>query len=201
MVAERQFRFIPDFGPLEFGTGIRVAESNRPYETTSTTRAQPAIAAEPAAQASGALGDTAPSTTTAVTVSVLPDGGPAPTPDQTVPTTVVAPPPSTRVLPFTHAPVAVGDEVSAKRGTTIHIDVLANDFDLDGDLDPLSVTVIGGPTGPVPEAGSLSVKTRSGRDEIDYRAPFVTGEFTFTYQVCDAAGVCSYADVRVIVTS
>lgn len=203
MVAERQFRFIPDFGPFEFGSGTRVATSSPPHETTSTTSGHSAVAANPVlSRASGAVGDSGAPVTTKAETDLPPfDGGPPPTTEPTVPTTVVAPPPTTPVPAVSHAPMAVVDEISAKRNTTIHIDVLANDFDLDGDLDPLSVTVTGGPSGPSAEPGSLSMKTRNGRDEIDYRLPFATGEFTFTYQVCDAAGVCSSADVRVIVTT
>lgn len=110
------------------------------------------------------------------------------------PTTSAAPPPSI------YAPVAVDDQTTARQGTTIHIDVLANDFDIDGDLDPLSVSVIAGPTGPAADPGSLSIKTRNGRNEIDYRAPSALGDFTFTYQVCDASGLCRSADVLVTVT-
>ena len=78
--------------------------------------------------------------------------------------------------------------------------MLANDFDLDGDLDPLSVSVVAGPSGPGADPESLSVKTRNGRNEIDYRAPLTLGDFTFTYQVCDASGLCRSADVIVTVT-
>ena len=81
----------------------------------------------------------------------------------------------------------------------IHLDVLANDYDVDGNLDPLSVSVIDGPTGPAADPGSAFVRTRNGRDEIDYRAPLVTGEFNFTYQLCDTSVVCSTANVRVTV--
>jgi hypothetical protein len=96
--------------------------------------------------------------------------------------------------------VAVDDHVSARRGTTIHLDVLANDHDIDGNLDPLSVSVIDGPTSGAADPGSAFVRTRNGRDEIDYRVPLVTGEFNFTYQVCDMSVLCSTAHVRVTVT-
>jgi len=93
----------------------------------------------------------------------------------------------------------VYDQASAKRGTTIHIDVLANDYDIDGDLDPLTVSIIEGPTGPADDPGSLSLKTRNGSNEIDFRAPLVIGDYTFTYQVCDASLSCGTAAVRVSV--
>jgi hypothetical protein len=95
--------------------------------------------------------------------------------------------------------VVLIDLATAKRGTTIHIDVLVNDYDIDGDLDPLSVSVIDGPTGPAADPGSLSVKMRNGRNEIDYRAPFVVGDFSFIYQVCDTSAECGSASVHVIV--
>jgi hypothetical protein len=98
--------------------------------------------------------------------------------------------------------VATNDTATAKRGTTIHLDVLSNDFDSDGDLDVLSVSLVNATadhTTPSENSGP-SVKTRNGRNEIDYRAPLVTGEFSFTYQVCDLAGTCRTADVHITVT-
>jgi hypothetical protein len=100
-----------------------------------------------------------------------------------------------------HSPSAVDDLITAKQGTTIHIDVLANDFDIDGDLDPLSVSVQTGPTGPAADPGTLTVKTRNGRNEIDYRMPTTAGDFSFIYRVCDTAALCRSATVRVTVTA
>ena len=122
-------------------------------------------------------------------------------PTTTTPTSTTGAPPTTTTIPVAsnNAPLVVVDLATARRGTSISIDVLTNDFDIDGDLDPLSVSVIDGPTGLWPDAGSVSVQTRNGRHEIDYRAPLIIGVYTFTYQACDAARACRSAMVVVTV--
>lgn len=119
---------------------------------------------------------------------------------RTTTSTTVASTTSTLPAAPNQPPVAVSDQASARRAATIHIDVLANDYDVDGNLDPLSVSLIDVPVGPAADPGSALVRTRNGRDEIDFRAPLVAGDFSFTYQVCDTSAVCSTASVRVTVT-
>jgi hypothetical protein len=85
------------------------------------------------------------------------------------------------------------------KGTTIPMPVLLNDSDPDGDLNPLSVTIVSGPTGSG-TIGSLSVTPVLGFDVVMYTAPASsTGAVTFRYQVCDKARHCATAEATVTV--
>ena len=97
--------------------------------------------------------------------------------------------------PITPAPpVAEDNDVSTVEGEPIVIDVLGNDTDLDGDLDPTSVSIIDGP-----QHGTVEVDPDTG--EISYTPdPDYTGTDTFTYQICDLDGNCDTATVTVTVT-
>jgi len=192
----------------------RTDQGNSTTITTTTTTVNSSPGAIPP-PSSSSLSDAGPSVGAVRTTTAHPTRQPNPSgsiptgqpPTSTTTTTSTTTPTSTTVastsstLPAApnQPPVAVDDQASARRGTTIHLDVLANDYDVDGNLDPLSVSVIDGPTGAAADAGSAFVKTRNGRDEIDYRAPLVTGEFNFTYQLCDTSVVCNTANVRVTV--
>ena len=192
--------FTPTFGPLEVRggpAGVAVAGANRTSVTLPvSTGAIPTVTS---------LVSDAPSTYEAVTSTETDTGGEGSTgsiPTTGASTSTTLGPTSTTLPEATnHAPAVVSDQVTGKRGTTIHIDVLENDFDIDGDLDPLSVSVIDGPTGPAADPGSLTVKIRNGSNEIDYRAPSATGDFSFVYRACDASGACGTAIVLVTVTS
>ena len=185
----------------------RTDQGNPATTTTTVYSSRGVIPPAPSSSVSDASpSDAVRTTTTDPTRQPNPTGsiptGQAPTSTiilRTTTSTTVASTSSTLSAAPNHPPVAVYDQASAKPGTTIHIDVLANDYDVDGDLDPRSVSVIGGPTGPAADPGSVFVRTRNGRDEIDYRVPLVTGEFSFSYQVCDTSFVCSTANVRVTV--
>jgi hypothetical protein len=196
-------QFTPSFGPLElrgFPGGLTASGGS---SSAITLHVSPgAILTSPTM--TSLVSDTPPSSaavTSAPTSAVGEEStGSIPTSGISVSTTVGS---TSTTLPaaINRAPAVVSDQVTGKRGTTIHIDVLANDFDIDGDLDPLSVSVIDGPTGPGEDPGSLTVKIRNGRNEIDYRAPSATGDFTFVYRACDASGVCGTASVLVTITS
>jgi len=196
-------QFTPSFGPLElrgFPGGVAAQGANGSAITLHVSPG--AIPTIPTM--TSLLSDAPPSSgvvTSLATDAV--DEGPTdsiPTSGAPVPTTMGS---TSTTVPtaINHAPAVVSDQLTGKRGTTMHIDVLANDFDIDGDLDPLSVSVIDGPTGPAADPGSLTVKIRNGRNEIDYRTPSATGDFTFVYRVCDASGVCGTANVVVTITS
>ncbi|HEY7591098.1 MAG TPA: Ig-like domain-containing protein [Candidatus Limnocylindrales bacterium] len=93
------------------------------------------------------------------------------------------------------APVANDDSATTPEDTAVDIDVLANDSDVDGNLDPTSVTVTSGPGN-----GSVTVDPVTG--VVTYTpAPDWSGTDTFTYQVCDTSSVCDSATVTVDVTA
>jgi hypothetical protein len=76
---------------------------------------------------------------------------------------------STLPSPPNHPLVAVDDTALARRGTTIHIDVLSNDFDSHAvNIDPLSVPLVGDATRNtgLSEYGESSVKRRNERNEV-----------------------------------
>lgn len=92
------------------------------------------------------------------------------------------------------APIADDDNATTPADVPVVIDVLANDDDPDGALDPATVTVVTAPT-----AGSTSIDPSSGK--ITYTpASGVSGTFVFTYTVADDTGLVSNeATVTVIV--
>jgi hypothetical protein len=107
------------------------------------------------------------------------------------------------VKPNLHGPIASPDEVSTCPGCSMYIDALANDADVDGNLDPSSLIAISSP-----QFGSLTLiqlgmkPTISTR--IDLRLMFLynasseaAGLDTFTYRVCDLSGLCDYSTVFV----
>ncbi len=95
------------------------------------------------------------------------------------------------------APKAVADGALAGAGTTIQINVVANDTDVDGDLNPNSVTIIGQPSN-----GSAA---HVGGGVISYTAPSgFSGSVQITYRVCDLTAptpLCDTAVVTVDVTN
>jgi uncharacterized repeat protein (TIGR01451 family) len=92
-------------------------------------------------------------------------------------------------------PDAVDDSATTPEDDPVDVDVLANDTDVDGDLDPTSVTVTSGPAN-----GSTSVDPGTG--VVSYTPdPGYNGPDSFTYQVCDDAGLCDSATVTLTVSS
>lgn len=81
------------------------------------------------------------------------------------------------------APTAVNDVASVTAGTSAEINVLANDTDLDGNINPASVVV----TVP-PLSGSVSVNSATG--VITYTAGSA-GSYSFTYTVRDTLNLTS----------
>ena len=70
------------------------------------------------------------------------------------------------------------------------INVAANDTDIDGVLNPSSVSVVSGPAN-----GTVS-NNGDGRLTYTPEAGF-TGTDSFTYQICDTKGACDSATVSV----
>ncbi|MBZ0301376.1 MAG: tandem-95 repeat protein [Anaerolineae bacterium] len=93
----------------------------------------------------------------------------------------------------TFAPDAVDDSAATAEDTPVTISVLANDFDPDANLDPSSVTVIGGPTNG--SAVTNADGTVTYTPALNY-----FGSDNFTYSVCDLDALCDTATVSVDVT-
>ena len=92
-------------------------------------------------------------------------------------------------------PVAGDNNTNTNEDTAVVIDVLNNDTDPDGNLDPTSVTVTVAPTN-----GTAAVNATNG--EVTYTPnPDFNGNDTFTYQVCDASvpPLCDTAVVTIVV--
>jgi uncharacterized repeat protein (TIGR01451 family) len=82
-------------------------------------------------------------------------------------------------------PVAVDDTATTPEDTAVWIDVLDNDYDIDGTLDPSTVTVTSDPSN-----GSTIVNTTTG--EIQYTPDTnFHGSDSFTYTVDDNDGATS----------
>jgi len=83
------------------------------------------------------------------------------------------------VNPINDAPVAVDDQEVTNEDTSVVVDVTENDTDIDGNIDPTSVTVLSGP-----DNGTVSIDPLTG--EVTYTPdPGFNGTDSFTYQVCD----------------
>ena len=91
-------------------------------------------------------------------------------------------------------PLANDDSVTTLEDTPITINVVANDSDVDGNLNPSSVTVVSGPA-----HGTL---LHNGNGNFTYTpdANFNTAD-SFSYEICDGAGACDTADVFITVTA
>ncbi|MDH4335233.1 MAG: Ig-like domain-containing protein, partial [Chloroflexota bacterium] len=94
-------------------------------------------------------------------------------------------------------PVAVNDTAMTSKGTGVTVNVLANDSDPDGNLDPTSVSF----TTP-PSHGSVSIDPTSWVVTYTPDAGYV-GDDSFVYQVCDLAVPpgCATATVSMTVSA
>jgi VCBS repeat-containing protein len=89
------------------------------------------------------------------------------------------------------APVAHDDEASVLEDSSVTIPVLGNDYDPDG--DPLSVSIVSGPThgwATVNPDGTITYTPN----------PDFCGTDSFTYKACDPSGACDTATVTIHVT-
>lgn len=87
-------------------------------------------------------------------------------------------------------PVATDDAITADPGGTVTIPVLTNDADPDAALDPNRVTIVSPPqhgTVTVLPTGEIRYVPGSGFSGLD----------SFTYRLCDVAGQCDEAVVRI----
>jgi len=91
-------------------------------------------------------------------------------------------------------PVAVDDNIVTSEDTPVTTVVTSNDSDMDGNLDPTSVTITSDPSN-----GSVVVNPDGS---VTYTPdPDYTGSDSYEYQVCDTNGLCDTATVTIDVTA
>jgi hypothetical protein len=97
--------------------------------------------------------------------------------------------------PVNRAPVAVDDAATVAEGGEVAIDLLANDFDREGGIDPASVVIV-----DAPDHGEATVDPASGI--VSYRHDgSMDAADSFTYRVSDRDGETSAtAEVSITVT-
>ena len=89
-----------------------------------------------------------------------------------------------------HPPVAADDAATTSEDTAVGIDVVANDSDVDGDL------VLGSVAPAVASGSGQAVAVGDGT--IRYTPPADrSGQFLFTYDICDSRALCDTATVTV----
>jgi len=93
-------------------------------------------------------------------------------------------------------PVAVNDSAITDEGTPVVIDVLANDYDNDGTIDPTTVAIVSDPIN-----GTVSVNSTTGTVTYTPDSEYI-GSDSFTYTVNDSDGDTSnVATVDITVNS
>ncbi len=78
---------------------------------------------------------------------------------------------------------------------TVDLDVLGNDHDPDGDLDPSTLRI----AAPPASGAAAVVLAADGRSVVRFGAASVGGTVSFSYEVCDASARCSTATATVMV--
>ena len=93
-------------------------------------------------------------------------------------------------------PVANDDSDTVAEGGSVPIDVVANDTDVDGNLNPASAKTTC-PTCSLPANGSLANK---GYGKFEYKPnPNYKGADSFVYEVCDTEPLCDTTTVNMMV--
>ena len=96
------------------------------------------------------------------------------------------------VNPVNDPPVASDDAINLDEDTAAIIDAASNDFDVDGNLDPSSASVISGPFN-----GTL---VNNGDGTFTYTPDEnYFGDDSFSYEICDIDGACDTATVNITV--
>jgi hypothetical protein len=90
-----------------------------------------------------------------------------------------------------HAPVARNDTTGTLLNKNVLIDVLANDTDVDGNIDPTSLTITS-----LPASGAKQITATNGQIHVEVAALYC-GTLTFNYEICDTTNPCSQAVVVV----
>ncbi|WP_161782449.1 Ig-like domain-containing protein [Porphyromonas gulae] len=98
-------------------------------------------------------------------------------------------------LPVTNnnPPVAVNDNYLMPKGGVLNGNVITNDFDPDGDLNPNSVTLVDG--GTAQTNGTLTLNADGTFTYVPN--PGFVGDVNFKYQVCDHLNRCDDAVVTI----
>jgi len=92
---------------------------------------------------------------------------------------------SITITPVNDAPVATNDTASVVEGGSVNINVLGNDSDIEGGIDPASVTII-----LQPANGTVGVNTQTGVINYVHNGGISTSD-SFTYTLKDIQGVVS----------
>jgi hypothetical protein len=147
--------------------------------------------AAPASQASPPTTTAAPATTTTTAVTTT-----------TPVTTTTAPPPTTTTLPPKQvaapdgSPQAVADSYLLAPNTVVHLYVLDNDSDPDGDVSGLTLSLVSGPSHAYrfTFAGTYFRYRSYAQSNEQFSA-----EDAFVYEICDPDGNCDVATVTVVI--
>jgi hypothetical protein len=128
-----------------------------------------------------------PPTTPSTTPATTPVTAPPPTTPPTSPPTTVAPRP----------PNAVDDNGgSVAVGNRARVDVLANDTDPDGDIDPSTLKIMS--VTPLAYRDDVSISS----NQIEFRPRgLYFGTPRIVYQICDRRGLCDTATLTFVVTN
>ena len=92
---------------------------------------------------------------------------------------------SITITPVNDAPVATNDTASVVEGGSVNINVLGNDSDIEGGIDPTSVTIV-----LQPANGTVGVNTQTGVINYVHNGGISTSD-SFTYTLKDIQGVVS----------
>jgi hypothetical protein len=133
---------------------------------------------------------TVPPTTAAPATARVPLSPLAPSPPTTrppAPTTTAPPPP-----PVNHPPVANADSAETTGLNEVTIQVLANDSDPEGNLDPNTLQAF-----DYEDRAIVTLGERPGELRYTPKDDGFKGNDTFRYQICDSKGACSVATVTV----
>ena len=101
------------------------------------------------------------------------------------------------ITPVEDSPVPQNDNLTTNEETEIIADIVANDIDVEDDIDPCSITIINMPshgmitTLPDPSCGSISYTP-----DVDF-----LGTDQFTYQISDTTGLTGQAIVYITVNN
>jgi|GEM_PF-2933996 len=98
------------------------------------------------------------------------------------------------VNPVNDPPVAHGDIATTYEETPVVINVAGNDTDVDGNIDPASVTIV-----TAPDNGTATVDPLTGAITYIPNAGFV-GNDTLTYSICDTGTPVYCDDTTVVIT-
>lgn len=93
------------------------------------------------------------------------------------------------------SPTAVNDISSTMEDTTVEIDILANDIDLQDNIDPESVIFV-----VPPENGNVSYDANTNLVTYIPTANY-NGVDSFIYEVCDMMGLCDQASVEITIVA